>query len=69
MMKESKEWAIRLIGLVVACVLFGVAYPARAAATDAPASQKQALILVSVQFGGPGIDQYVACLLYTSRCV
>ena len=56
----TAEFAKRQLRLFFAILILGVSHFASAANT--PTLQKQALILVSVEFGGPGIDQYVAAL-------
>ena len=54
----------RLLHLFVAFLFLWLASPAIVVAQISPTVtlNKQVLILVSVEFGGPGIDQYVSAL-------
>ena len=61
-MKASAEYVRRQARLLFAILIVSVCPIALVAAENVPEPRKQALILVSVEFGGPGIDQYVAAL-------
>ncbi len=61
-MKATPEVIKRQMRLLFAILIFSVGHIALATAADTLVTHKKALVLVSVKFGGPGIDQYVAAL-------